>query len=1215
MFSKIFKFEFKSWFKVPIFYVYSVVLFLLSIFIMASAAGLFDSVTVTTVSATYVNSALNIAGLISGISILFYFMLPSIIGASINKDFKYNVHHILYAYPIKKSSYLWAKFLSSFLVVLIILFFVILGIMLGTVLPFTNPDLLGEFDLMNYLQPFLYLVIPNFLFFGAIVYTVVTFGRNIFVGFIVVLVLLVIQNFTGLLVSYEEYKTLGALIDPLGFAAIQVDTEYWTVFDQNNNYLPTDGYLLKNRLIWLGVSFLIFAFLFFKFNFEQQAVSINLFKKKGQKLVKSNFDFFLNVKIPQITKDYGFKTYFNFAVKQSFFDFRYIVKNKIFIGFTLLVILIALSVLSVRNQIQGTPTYPVTREMAQMVIGLTGFFMIIMTFLFSGMLLNRAKISNMDHLVNATPFPNWAFSFSKFLAMFWVQAFIYSLLITLAISVQLFQGYFKIELDHYLFSAFGINYLSIMVWTMLAFFVHQVFKNYIVSFVVLLAFFILLGFFPDFGIEQSIFRFNNRDSVGYSDMVGWSDYISEFYVYRLYWFSLGVVLYVLSLQFYRRVEQYSAKQRIKKAFSQMYFPRLIALLVGFITFVGIGSWIYYHDNIENERFTGIEREKQRVEFENTYSKYANLALPRLTDVSIEMDIYPEERDYKAKGTFKLKNKTTQPIDSIMLNVNDDLLNYTFSKSGEVTLKDTLNNLEVYYFDKQLTPGETMTFKFEMQNEPNTVLSRPSPINSNGTFLNYGMFPSFGYSERFELSNNKLREKYDLPPKERMNSPYDSTALKNNYISNSADWINFEAKLSTSEDQIAIAPGYLVDEKTENGRNYYHYKMDKPILNFYNIMSADYEVYEEDHKGTKLQIFYHEPHDFNIERMAQGMKASLDYYEENFSPYQFRQLRIMEFPSTSGSFAQSFANTVPFSESVGFIAKIDEENKDAVDYAFGITSHEVAHQWWAHQVISADVRGATLLSESLSEYSSLKVLEQEYGVNQMRRFLKDALDKYLRGRAFERQKELPLMLNENQQYIHYNKGSLVLYAMSDYLGEKKFNKFLSDYIDQFAFQEPPYTTAVEFVDQIEERTPDSLKYLVDDMFRTITLYDNYIEDAAYNMNPDSTYTVDIEAIVSKYKSNEKGKRLYAKGNDSLIYVKEKDTLKSWPMQDYIEVGVFTEIEVDGQKEEKPLYLKKVRIDSIYNTFKIIVDEKPTEVGIDPYNKLIDTKSGDNRKVLD
>lgn len=93
---------------------------------------------------------------------------------------------------------------------------------------------------------------------------------------------------------------------------------------------------------------------------------------------------------------------------------------------------------------------------------------------------------------------------------------------------------------------------------------------------------------------------------------------------------------------------------------------------------------------------------------------------------------------------------------------------------------------------------------------------------------------------------------------------------------------------------------------------------------------------------------------------------------------------------------------------------------------------------AHQVIGANAKGATLLSESLSEYSSLKVLEKANGKEQMRKFLKEAMDGYLLGRTTEQIKENPLMYNENQQYIHYQKGSLVLYAMSDYLGDEKFN---------------------------------------------------------------------------------------------------------------------------------------------------------------------------------
>lgn len=1215
MFSKIFRFEFKSWFRLPIFYVYSVILFLLALFIMASAAGVFDSVTVSTTSATYVNTALNITEIISSLSIFLYFMLPSIIGASINKDFKHNVHHILFAYPMRKSSYLLAKFLSSFCVVLIIIFFIYLGIFLGTIFPFTNPDLITEFDILNYLQPFLYIVLPNFLFFGAVVYAVVAFSRNIFAGFITVLILIVLQSFTGMLLGYEEYKILAAYLDPLGFGAIGLDTEYWTVFEQNNNYLPFDGYLLYNRLIWLGVSLSIFTLVYFKFSFNQQGIVINWFKTKGQRLVKSNFNFFVNVKIPKVNTSYKASTLWKFALKQSIFDYKYVIKNKIFIGFMLIVILIALSVLSIRGTINGTSTIPVTREMASLAIGISGFFMIIMTFLFSGMLINRSKISNMDQLVNVTPFPNWTFTLSKFIAMFWVQATFYVLLILLAIGVQVYQDYYKLEIGHYFFSAFAINYLSILVWTALAFLIHQLFKNYIVGFVVLLGFFILLGFLPDFGIQQSIFRFNSVTRVRYSDMVGWSDFISEFYIYRLYWLGLAVVFYVLTLQFYRRGMLYSAKLRFQKAVKTFNIPKAIAISVGFITFLGLGSWIYYHDNIKNERYTGVEREVQSVKFENTYSKYADLPHPRITDVMLEIDIYPKERDYKAVGNFTLKNKTDQPIDSILLNVSNDVDLYEFSKPGKTVLIDTFYNVEIFRFEEKLLPSDTVQFSFVIKNKSNTLLDRNSPIRANGTFLNNSIFPNFGYAENRELSNIKLREKYDLPLKERMKSPYDSTALGNTYISKDADWINFEAKISTSEDQIAIAPGYLIKESKIAGRHFYHYKMDKPILNFYNIMSADYEVFEEEYHGINIQIFYHKPHDFNIERMMEAAKVSLDYYEENFSPYQFRQLRIMEFPRFYGSFAQSFANTVPFSEAVGFVAKVDEDDKNSVDYPFSITSHEIAHQWWAHQVIGANVRGATLLSESLSEYSSLRVLEKQYGSHQKRRFLKDALDDYLSGRTREQQKELPLMLNENQQYIHYKKGSLVLYAMSDYLGEKKFNNILSEYIDKVAFQEPPYTTSVEFVNHIEQRTPDSLKYLIDDMFKTITLYDNYIEKATYNINPDSTYTVNIEAIVSKYKSDEKGKRRYAYNNDSLMKVIDKDTIKSWPMKDYIEIGVFTEIEKDDETIEEPLILKKVLIDSIYNTFEFKVDQKPSEVGIDPYNILIDTKSGDNRKKLE
>jgi ABC-2 type transport system permease protein len=379
-----------------------------------------------------------------------------------------------------------------------------------------------------------------------------------------------------------------------------------------------------------------------------------------------------------------------------------------------------------------------------------------------------------------------------------------------------------------------------------------------------------------------------------------------------------------------------------------------------------------------------------------------------------------------------------------------------------------------------------------------------------------------------------------------------------------------------------------------------------------------------------------------------MKASLEYNSNNFSPYQHKQARIIEFPRTSGSFAQSFPNTIPFSEGVGFIADVDESEEGGVDYPFAITVHEVAHQWWAHQVIGADVYeseeggvdypfaitvhevahqwwahqvigadvlGATMMSESLSEYVSLKVLEHEHGKSKMRKFLKKALDDYLTRRTFERKREKSLMYNDGQPYIRYQKGSLVFYALSDYIGEDVLNNALKKYVEKVKFQEPPYTTSIEMVDFIREATPDSLKYTIKDMFETITLYNNRIVKINSKEIDNGKFQVDIEFEVGKYRNDDKGKKYYGeKSGDTLSYQTEsmRKPILSVPLADYVDIGVFAEEEVDGETKEIELYLKKHKITSINNKLSIIVDKEPVEVGVDPYNKLIDTKSDDNRR---
>ncbi|GIT23132.1 MAG: hypothetical protein CM1200mP40_28140 [Gammaproteobacteria bacterium] len=145
---------------------------------------------------------------------------------------------------------------------------------------------------------------------------------------------------------------------------------------------------------------------------------------------------------------------------------------------------------------------------------------------------------------------------------------------------------------------------------------------------------------------------------------------------------------------------------------------------------------------------------------------------------------------------------------------------------------------------------------------------------------------------------------------------------------------YEAIVSTSHDQIAVTPGYLEREWEQNGRRYFHYKMDEPIWPFVSFLSADYEMKADSWNDIDIEVYY--KHGYNVDRMIDASKKSLDYFTKNFSPYQYRQYRIFEFPRQRGSFAQSFPNTIPFSENIGFVADIRDPQ---ISTQFLLTAHD------------------------------------------------------------------------------------------------------------------------------------------------------------------------------------------------------------------------------------------------------------------------------------
>ncbi|MEX1365745.1 MAG: M1 family aminopeptidase [Nannocystaceae bacterium] len=1173
------RFELRYRLRQPAVYIFSVVFALLTFGAMTS-----DAVTIGGGSGqTAINSPFVITQMMGIMSAVSAVLVTAFVSTAITRDFELSTDALFFTKPIRKLDLLAGRFVGAVVVAGIVMVAAAAGMALGTAMPWLDAERLVPFSAAPYLYVLGVFVLPNLLVMGSLFFAIATLTRRVLPAYVGVVAFFVIFSVADSFIADLDNDMLAALFDPFGLASLEISTRYWTVAERNTSLVPLSGALLLNRALWLGLAAVVFAATVRRFS-----VAPRLRKPKSGPTTAVEASR-TETPLVVVRPSFGWGTGLVQLWHQLRVELGTVLRGKAFIVITLFGVLnVVGGALGTLDEMFGTPVLPVTHLMIRVVDQVFALFVMIVITFYAGELVHRERQVGLHQVHDALPMPNWVPLLAKLGGLIAAVFVLLGVAGLTGVIIQLLKGYAHVELPLYAEGLWGLSLSRWVLVCVLAVFFQVLVDHKYLGFLLMLLLFVSQAVLPALGLQHGLYRFGWAPDVPYSDMNGYGHFLGPALWYRLYWSLFAVGLMLVANLLWVRGTDARFRLRLREARRRASGLHTVALAVVAGGVFGVGSLIFHNTTVLGQYRTQDDAEAAAVRYEQQYKEqWDGAAQPRVVAADLAVDIFPHRREAAIAGTIELVNEHEAPIDRLMVTVDPSLQVESLGLPDQALLEhDDELGVRIYRLEPALAPGAHLPFAFALRfSEPGFKNHGSSTqVVDNGTFFNSGWVPHFGYDRGQELQDPNERRKRGLPERERARPPTDMAARANTYLTAEGDWIDFAATVSTSADQIALAPGYLVKEWEQDGRRYFRYEMDAPILDFYAFLSADYEVARDAWGEVAIEVYHHPGHATNVPRMIDAVKKSLDYYTTEFSPYQHRQVRIVEFPRYA-SFAQSFPNTIPYSESIGFIA--DLRDPERIDYVFYVTAHEVAHQWWAHQVIGGDVQGSTMLSETLSQYSALMVMEREYGPHKMRKFLEFELDRYLEGRGQETERERPLSLVENQQYIHYAKGSLVMYALREVMGEDVLNRVLAEYIADVGFQPPPFTTSLELVERIRAAMPERFAYLVEDLLETITLYDNRALAAAATELPDGRWRVDLTLESHKLRADGEGAE------------------QEVPLADWLQVGVYGDDE-----DAQPLYLEWHRIEGERTELSVEVDAKPARAGIDPRVLFVDREPDDN-----
>jgi aminopeptidase N len=1229
-------FEWRCQLRNPVLWV-GVLLFLVTGF----GATVSDHVQIGSLGSFHKNSPYALLQATGVMGLFVTFVTVAMVAGAVLRDDETGFAALLHATPLRKFDLLVGRFAGALAAALLVVAATPLGILLGSAMPGLDADRFGPTLPGDYLYAIFLFGLPTLLATAAAYFAVAAATRSLVWSYATAIALLAAYFVAvGLVDAEPSWHRAAAFLDPFGLISLSYVTRYWTTTELDTLLPAPGGVLLWNRLLWAAVGLAMFVVAYRRFRLEMRlddpppsdraddaaaaapasparATRAHKAMRRHQAelaaLGESDPGRVREVQaasaarspagvpdIPPLTRAAARAQLWALAR----IDLAFIFRSPAFWVLVAIGLINAAFTLWLSGEIYGSPSYPVTRLM---VAALTGSYAIlprIIAAFYAGELVWRDRDRRLHEIVDATAAPDWVRLVPKLLAI--TLALVATAFIGMAAAMlsQALRGYMHFEIGRYLGWFVWPTVVDTVLVAVLAIFVQVLVPHKYVGWAVMLAWPILADWMQAEGFEHRLYRYDAPIMPPLSDMNGagrfWIGELST----QAYWLAFAAILLVSCHALWRRGATDSLRARLAVARTRLHGRALGVLAAAVAAWAGLGGWIYWNTDVLNAYATQPELDRRAADMEKALLRFESVPQPRVAELALDVQLWPRQARVVTHGRYTLVNRGAQAVDTLHLQWDRRLRLDAVDLPGAAVQQDWPRfHYRVYRLATPLQPGERRVLGFtttlQERGFPN---DRPlTDVVADGTFLDDSMIaPAIGFTRDGLLKDRFTRRRYGLPPELPLPPRSDDRARAFNAFVRDSDWVDADITVTTDADQTPLAPGRTVSDTglraDPDARRTVRFRSDAPILRAFSIQSARYDVrratwHAPGGRAVDLAVYYAPGHEANVDRMLDRMRSALALYDERFGPYPFAQARIVEFPAYRDA-APSFADTIPFSEGVAFLQRWTDPSK--IDVASYVTAHELAHQWWGQQLAPAQQEGASMLTESFAQYSAMLAMEKVYGPDQVRRFLRWELNRYLRGRGSEVQDERPLArVQDGQQYVFLDKGALAMFWASEALGEDAVDRALRRLLRAHAFKGPPYPNTADFLALLREEAGPGHDALIDDLFERITLLDLSASNAVARKRADGRWLVAFDVDAHKYAADGAGRQAEV------------------PMDEKVEIGVFTA--EPGSREfvaADKLLLQQQDIATGRQHVEVVVDRPPAWVGVDPYNKRIDRNAEDN-----